>query len=214
MKRHTSFLLSFVLFTVALHAQSMVEPGGKELNTAYFKPRNIFQKLTWLDKDGRVVGLATLNCITRIDTVKGKLMYFQIRNDGKKDSTIAEWPTLAPIYTSETSSAGKIVFDHHQKDSVAYFDDFLSDYLIGALPLKPGYKGRFIVCGDHKSVVTIKDVFTDVLPSGNAQPIQVWLVQANFAGFDVLYWIDKTSGDMLKSLFQFQDGSMFMKSKI
>lgn len=214
MKLRYSLLLSFVLITVALHAQEIIEPGGKSLNTAYFKPRVLFQKLTWLDKDGKIVGLATLNCITRIDSVNKKLIYFQIRNDGKKDSTIAEWPTLEPIYTSETSSTGKLVFDHHKKDSVAYFDDFLSDYMIGALPLKPGYKAKFVVCSDHKSVVTIKDVFTDVLPSGNAQPIEVWLVQANFAGFEVLYWIDKTSGDMLKSLFQFQDGSMFMKSKI
>jgi len=54
------------------HSQDLIEPGGKGFSEAWFRPRSAFQKLTWLDKDGKMLGMATLHCITRIDSSAGR----------------------------------------------------------------------------------------------------------------------------------------------
>jgi len=46
-------LLSLVTTLLAFffcQSQDLIEPGGKGFNAAWFKPRNIFEKLTWMDK--------------------------------------------------------------------------------------------------------------------------------------------------------------------
>ena len=226
-------ILSALSF-VSTHAQEKIEPGSNTLNQSYLKPRNIFQKLSWFDKDGVLTNQAVLNCITKVDTINKKLIYLQIRNDGKKDSTIAEWPTLKAIYTSTVAGNKTFVYEHHEGRNVKnittsngrvesdtsftvaspYFDSYLTDYLIGALPLKPGYHGQFRIGVPGTAAVTIKDVFVDVITSANSQPIQAYVVQVDYNGYNVTYWIDKASGEMLKSIFLAANGSIFMKSKV
>ncbi|MBS1605252.1 MAG: hypothetical protein JST42_21490, partial [Bacteroidetes bacterium] len=188
--------------------------------------------LSWFDKGGVLTHQATLNCVTRIDTTNRKLIYLQIRNDGKKDSTIVEWPTLKPIYTATFAGAKVFVYDYRGGDRVKntvsqngrvesdtsfaiaapYFDSYLTDDLFGALPLRPGYQGAFRI--GSNGTVTIKDVFTDVLGSGNGSTVQAFVAVVDYNGYKVTYWIDKSSGELLKSIYQGPDGSIFMKSKI
>jgi hypothetical protein len=229
------FALPFLIFTVAfVHAQETVEPGSKALNQAYFKPASIFQKLSWIDKDGVVTRQATLNCITRIDSANMRLIYLQLRNDGKKDSTIVEWPSLKPLYTATFVGSKEFIYDyrggntvkntttqngHVEKDTSftiqsPYFDSYLTDYLFGALPLKPGYHGQFKIGSGASAVVSIRDVFTDVLTTGTTSTLQAYVVIVDYNGYKVTYWLDKVSGEMLKSIYQGADGSIFMKSRI
>jgi len=196
------------------HGQNLITSGSKDFNKAFFKSRSVFQKLTWLDKDGKMVGMATLHCITRIDSAGGKLIYLQLRSDGKKDSTIVDWPSLHPLYTSSSVSGTSTVYDHRHQDVEGCFDDYMGDNLLGAIPLRPGYRCKFHVCGQDISTVTIDDVYKDVLPSGNGQPLAVYIVRVNYSGFETLYWIDPANGDLLKSVYTYKDGSVFMKSKI
>jgi hypothetical protein len=215
MKTPAIILFTLLYFFTARAQEETVFPGSGSLNLDYFKPRSTFQKLTWLDKEGKLQSIATLHCITRIDSVAGKLIYLQLRNDGKRDSTIAEWPSLRPIYTSSTAGGETLaVYDHNGQDLTQCFDDFLGDYLIGALPLKPGYHGRFFACGHDRVSVQIKEVRKDVLTSGNGQPLAVHLVLVNYNGYDTTYWIDPSTGEILKFIFTGKDGSVFMKSKI
>jgi len=215
-------------------AQEKIEPGSKNINLAYFKPGSNFQKLSWFDKEGVLTHQATLNCVTRIDSVNKKLIYLQIRNDGKKDSTIVEWPTLKPIYTATFAGSKVLVYDYRGGEKVkntvtqngrvesdtsysvvaAYFDSYLTDYLFGALPLKPGYQGQFRIGSGGNGMVSIKDVFTDVLSAGNFAAVQAYVAIVDYNGYKVTYWIDKVSGEMLKSIYQGPDGSIFMKSRI
>jgi len=224
----------FMLPLVGVLAQGKIEPGGKEINQTYFRPGSIFQKLSWFDKGGVLMRQATLNCITRIDTTNRKLIYLQIRNDGKKDSTIVEWPTLKPIYTETFAGTKEFVYDYRGGERVKntvtqngrvesdtsftimepYFDSYLTDYLFGALPLKPGYHGQFRIGSGGNGMVTITTIFTDVLSSGNGVPVQAYVAMVDYNGYSVTYWIDKGSGEMLKSIYQGPDGSIFMKSKI
>jgi hypothetical protein len=189
-----------------------------------------------MNKEGKVYAQATLNCITRIDSVNKKLTYLQIRNDGKKDSTSAEWPSLKPLYTSTTYPAGKQVYDYREGQAARFttiangktiqdtsftllsghfFDGFLTDYLLGALPLKAGYQARFQTCSGVKSAtLAIKQVLMDVLVLGDGHLIQVFSVTLDYDGFTVLYSIDKSTGDLLRSVVQTPDGGLFIKSKI
>jgi hypothetical protein len=215
MKAIVLLLFTSLHFLTARAQEDTIRPGSSSINLNYFRPRSTFQKLTWLDKDGRLLRIATLNCITRIDSTAGKLIYLQLRNDGKRDSTISDWPSLQPIYTSSTAGAKTLaVYDHKGQDLAQCFDDFLGDYLLGALPLKPGYHAQFFACGHDRVTVQIKDVRRDVFTSGNGQPLAVNLVLVNYNGYDTTYWIDPSTGEILKFIFTGKDGSVFMKSKI
>jgi hypothetical protein len=213
-------------------AQDTITPGSSSINQQYLRSRSVFQKLSWFDSTGRLVGQATLNLITRIDSINKKLIFLQIRHDGKKDSTIAEWPSLRPIYTSTTTKNQVLVFDYHEGSTARtsiikdgkkgpdstytipypYFDDYLTEYLYGALPLKPGYHAQFTASSGAS--VRIKDVCTDILISGDAHTIQTYLVQVEYASSKSLYWIDKSSGEIVKAVYQLPQGYMFMKSRI
>ena len=215
-------------------AQETIEPGSKSLNQAYFKPASVFQKLSWIDKDGVITHQATLNCVTRIDSANKRLIYLQLRNDGKKDSTIVDWPSLKPIYTATFVGNKEFIYDyrggsavkntttqsgHVEKDTSftvlsPYFDSYLTDYLFGALPLKPGYHGQFRIGSGASATVSVRDVFTDVLSTGNAATLQAYVVVVDYNGYKVTYWIDKATATMLKSIYQGPDGSIFMKSSI
>jgi hypothetical protein len=215
-------------------AQDTIEPGSKSINRQYLQPRNVFEKLSWFDSSGNLVRQRVLNLVTRIDSANGKLIFLQIRNDGYKDSTITEWPSLKPVYTEENLWGALSDFDHRAGNNIrlskskngkteldtsitvsAHFDGFLTDYLLGALPLKPGYHGRFVLGSGHVSIVTIKDVYIDELIAGDGHAIQANMVLVDFNNkVKMMYWFDKSTGEMLKSIIRSDDGSVFMKSKI
>jgi len=227
----------FLLLPAGLTAaaqEATVHVGSPEINRDYLVNRSVFQRLSWIDGSGRLIGSATLNCVTWIDSVKKRLIYLQLRNDGKRDSTVSQWPDLKPIYTSETAGAhkdsydyrsgngvrvlstnnGEVVVDSTAQLSAGAFDSFLTDYLIGALPLKVGYTTEFKTNSGSAYNVRIKQVMNDMLFSPNGQPVPIWLVQVNSNGYEILYWVDKTTHEMLKSVVTMPNGGVFMKSKI
>jgi hypothetical protein len=214
--------------------QDMIEPGSTSINPAYLKPRNIFEKLSWFDSTGKLVRQRVLNLVTKIDSVHKKLIFLQIRNDGYKDSTIAEWPTLKPIYTEEdqfgtitsydhsggnvvkvvVTKNGKKISDTSIAVNTPYIDGFLSDYVYGSLPLKPGYRGQVMLGSGHVSKVILREVHTDVLITGEGNTIQANLVIIDFPHSTALFWFDTSTGEILKSVYRGDDGSVFMKSRI
>ncbi len=235
MKYSMLFITLFVLPFVSM-AQEPVNPGSGIINMSVFRPGAHLIKLIWIDKDGKVTKEATLMCITRIDSVKKRLTYLQIRNDGKKDSTVSEWPSLKPIFSSSVYQNQIVVFNYTNdghvleakttdrygvvKKDTTYkiekvcFDSYLTDYLVGALPLKPGYTGKFIASAGVPYIMGITQVSTDVMNSESGFVRQAYLVNVDYNGYKVLYWIDKNSGEMIKFIAQQPDGSIFMKSKI
>ena len=59
MKKICSLILVSLFFITSkgqMTTQDNIEPGRKTLNINYFRPRSVFQKLTWLDKEGRLRG--------------------------------------------------------------------------------------------------------------------------------------------------------------
>jgi hypothetical protein len=230
-----SLVVTVTLFcSHAIAQEATVHVGSPEINRDYLVNRNVFQRLSWIDASGRLIGSATLNCVTWVDSVKKRLIYLQLRNDGKRDSTISQWPDLKPIYTSETAGAHKDSYDYQSGNGVRVlttnngkvlvdstaqlpagsFDSFLTDYLIGALPLKVGYTAEFNTNSGGSYNVRIKQVMNDMLFSPNGQPVPIWLVQVNSNGYEILYWVDKTTHEMLKSVVTMPNGGVFMKSKI
>jgi hypothetical protein len=244
--KKTKFLLTILLcifafaFTraqgIQAHVQDpdIIEPGSKSISQAYLKPRNIFEKLSWFDSTGKLVRQRVLNLVTRVDSAHNKLIFLQIRNDGYRDSTIAEWPSLKPVYTEENvfgtitsydysgekikivdAKDGKKISDTSITPNAAYFDGFLSDYLYGALPLKPGYRAQMTFGGDRMTKVTLREIHTDVLITGEGNIIQANLVIIDFSTtYSALFWFDISTGEMLKSIYRSSDGSIFMKSRV
>lgn len=237
------FLFLFLLASSNALAQTqaveppLIAPDGKTLEASYFKPKSLFYKLSWLDKDGKITREAVLNNVAEIDEAQKHLTYRQIRNDGKEDVSLAELPTLKPIRVSSVSkrqiikydysggqdlkiyieNEGKVDFDGNFKMPRQYFDGFLSEYLLGALPLKPGFTGQFdIYHGGKKKDATlfIKKVMKDVLASNDGKFIPVYLVFVQGDKSEIVYTIDAQSREMFKSAVSLPDGSMFVKTKI
>jgi hypothetical protein len=149
-------LTCITIMPLTLMAQTTINPGDTTIHYQYLKNQNVFHKLCWLDKNGKVVQEAVLNLITRIDTVKHTLTYIQLRNDAKKDSSVSTYPGLKPLYllsragtdiTRYDYSEGRDIKIHTEQkgkanyDGVftmpdAYFDSFLSEYILGALPIE------------------------------------------------------------------------------
>ncbi len=110
---------------------------------------------------------------------------------------------------------GKKESDSTYSAKSPYVDGFLTDYLLGALPLKPGYHCRFTMASSRSTaIVTVKEVYTDVLTAGDGHPVEANIVFVDFNGHNVIYWIDKSSGEILKSIYRTTEGNLFMKSKI
>jgi hypothetical protein len=232
-------LLSTLICVLAIacaKAQDMIEPGSKSINPQYLQPRNVFEKLSSFDSTGKLTGQGTLNLVTRIDSNRRTLTYLQIRNDGKKDSTVMEWPSLRPLYSETFSHGREFIFDYRagattrvsvvnngKKESdttyafkFPFFDFTVVDYLLGSLPLQPGYHGSFkLVAGGSDSVTAVvKDVFADMLLSGDGHAVLVNLVLVEYNGLRMLYWIDKATGEILKSVFQTGERNIIVKAKI
>jgi hypothetical protein len=224
-----------IYFPLIAQGQTVLTPDLSAFNPKYFKNQSIFQKLTWMDKDGKVIREVTLNLITRIDTVNKKIIHLQIRNDGKKDSTICELGSLKPIYTSSISKTQKFFYDYRGGMDVSiientgkgdvkfnykmpspYFDGFLSEYLIGALPLKKGYSAQFeFYRTDTKSngSTKINRVYDDVIKNGNEiQP--AYVLEMETGNFTYLIWVDQKSNQILKSVFSLPNGGYFLKQRI
>lgn len=178
-----------------------------------------------------------MNTVTEIDEKQKHLTYRQIRNDGKEDVSIVEFPTLKPIHVSSVSKHQKVVYDYSGGQDLKiyienegkvdfggnfnmprqYFDGFFSEYLLGALPLKPGFTGQFdIYHGGKKTEATlfIKKVMKDVLASNDGKFIPVYLVFVQSDKSEIVYSIDIPSRQILKSVVSLPDGSMFVKTLI
>ncbi len=233
-------IICIIIVTVAAHsiapAQSVLTPDPSTFNQKYFKNQSIFQKLTWIDKDGKILREATLNLVTRIDTVNNnKLIHLQIRNDGKKDSTICELGSLKPIYTSSISKTQKFFYDYrggmevfiientgkgdvksNYKMPSPYFDGFITEYLIGALPLKKGYSAQFEFCRTDtksKGSTKINRVYDDIIT--NASDIRTaYVLEMESGNFTYLIWVDQKSNQILKAVFSLPNGGYFLKQRI
>jgi hypothetical protein len=218
------------------YAQTQLTPTAATFNQRYFRPRNVFQKLTWLDKDGKVLAERMLNLVTRVDSVQHRLVFLQLRNDGKRDSSVAELPTLRPIYVSSQGKGQKTVYDYRDGQTIKasteeqgkpkvteaftmpnpYFDGFLSEYLIGALPLQPGYTAQFdIYRGDlHKNgAVQLKNISTDFIADAAGHLHRVLRVLINSGSNEAQYWIDPGTGELLKMITPLPTGGFFIKTK-
>ncbi|MDB5152763.1 MAG: hypothetical protein JWR54_1514, partial [Mucilaginibacter sp.] len=59
------------------------------------------------------------------------------------------------------------------------FDSYLTDDLVGALPLKPGYTGKFIASAGVPYIMGITQVSTDVMNSEFGFARQAYLVNVD-----------------------------------
>jgi hypothetical protein len=233
-------LLTGIIFTLINQlsiAQTNIAPGDTAIHYQYLKSRNVFQKLSWLNKDGQIMREAVLNLVTRIDTVKHTITHLQIRNDAKKDSSVSTYPGLKPLYLLSLAAKskteydyragtivkvhdeqnGKVTFDGSATLTYDYFDPFLSEFIISGLPLEKLKPIKFnIFKGDTRTIgsIEISKILPDVilLPNGNTTP--VFVLNMKSGPYEYLVYVDKRSRQMLKTVFGLPNGGYFIKALI
>ena len=218
-------------------AQTTITPGDTAIHYQYLKSRSVFQKLSWLNSDGRIVQEAVLNLVTRVDTVKHTITHLQIRNDAKKDSSVSTYPGLKPLYLLSLAAKNKTEYDYHagttvkvhdeQNGKVAfdgvvtvtdtYFDSFLSEFMLSGLPLEKLKPIKFnIFKGDTRTIgsIEISKILPDVilLPNGNSTP--VFILTMKSGPYEYLVYVDKRSRQVLKTVFGLPNGGYFIKALI
>lgn len=240
MKKITLFyLLSFCIINTSgsqpKESFSIVENFKKDL----IKPYTAYYKIIWVTPAGTQE--AILKDVIRLDSISKTITRLQVRFDGKIDSSVTNLVTLQPIYTlsgnskfasleSYTYSENEVVViqkkagmaDQLSKHAMQgrYFDGFLSEYLLGLLPLSEGYTTRIPVYSLQKkgiAYISITDVKQDVFIGDDAKAKLVYLVTTQLdenpasKGF---YWIEKETGQLLKVLFQLPGQGAFVKYRI
>jgi hypothetical protein len=230
-------LTSITIMPLTLIAQNTINPGDTTIHYQYLKNQNVFHKLCWLDKNGKVIQEAVLNLITRIDTVKHTLTYIQLRNDAKKDSSVSTYPGLKPLYLLSRAGTDITRYDYSEGHDIkvhteqkgkanydgvftmpdAYFDSFLCEYILGALPIEKLKPLQFEVYqGDTKKegIIQITKIMTDVflMPNGNNTP--VFVLNMKNGVYEFLVYVDQRSRQVLKTVFALPRGGYFTKSLI
>ncbi|HEY0744413.1 MAG TPA: hypothetical protein VGD40_23265 [Chryseosolibacter sp.] len=196
------------------------------------KSREGFYKISWVTS--KTTREATLKDVIRVDSIKGTITHLQIRNDNKVDSSVASLSTLAPIFTSTKSKTSESTFifganrisyiirnagvaaeTGEDKVSENYFDPFFGEYLIGHLPLKPGYKASLPFYTAKKGVTfwEILDVSLDALPSPDGKLTLLTMLKINVGGVSGTIWVDLSAREVIKVVYPIPDG-VFIKHKI
>jgi hypothetical protein len=96
-----------------------------------------------------------LNIVTRIDTVKHIITFLQMRNDSKKDSSVSAYPGLIPLslvskgnsfnnrydyypdgVSVHAEKKGQLVIEGRKPVKKGYFDSYMSELILSALPVE------------------------------------------------------------------------------
>jgi len=229
-------LTCITIMPLTLMAQNTINPGDTTIHHQYLKNQSVFHKLCWLDKNGKVLQEAVLNLVTRIDTVKHTITHIQLRNDAKKDSSVSTYPGLKPLYLLSRTGADITRYDYseghnikihtQQKGKVydgvftmphAYFDSFLSEFILGALPIEKLKPLQFEVYqNDTKKngVIEITKILTDVLLTFNGNNTPVYVLNMKSGAYEFVVYVDQRSRQVLKTVFALPGGGYFTKSLI
>lgn len=231
----TTIVLPLVLLVnQSANCQLAFSPGDTALHYGYIKDANVFQKLVWMDSTGAITHTAILNLVTRIDTIQHTVTYLQIRNDGKRDSSVSSYPNLEPIYLSTKGNLfmetydyhikgvisvhqeknGKVTYDGKEKLASNYFESYLGDLVMTTLPVEKKtplkyffYNTTLRQLGSYEVTKINQDVILG--PKGVTIPIYVLNVSTGKNEF--LVYIDRKSHQVMKTVFVAENGSSFVK---
>lgn len=217
-------------------AQTTILPGDTALHYNYLKNRYLFHKISWVDKNNQTIGEAVLNLVTRIDTVKHTITYLQIRNDGKKDSSVSVFPGLTPIslvskgndfknkydyheddVVIHAEKNGKIVFDGKQSVKKGYFDSYFTELILSALPVEKLQPLQFYIFDENKhekSIIEITKISLDLISEPNGKNTAIYILNVRSGAFDFLVFMDKASRQVIKTVYRLDTGGYFVKEKI
>jgi hypothetical protein len=190
-----------------------------------------------VDKNNTVSREAVLNMVTKIDTVKHTVTLLQIRNDGKKDSSVSVYPGLIPIslvskgdnfkneyyyheegvVTVHSEKDGKSTFDGRQPVTKGYFDSYLSELILSAMPVENLRPFQFYVFDENKrdkSLLEITKISLDIIIGPNGHNTPIFVLNVKLGPFEFLVYMDRASRQILKTVYGLPLGGYFVKSLI
>lgn len=234
----TLFMLFCLLITRGISvAQTTFLPGDTAIHYQYLKNRSVFHKLLWVDKNNMVSREAALNMVTKIDTAKRTITLLQIRNDGKKDSSVSVYPGLMPIslvskgdnfknrydyhedgiVTVHTEKDGKSTFDGRRPVTKGYFDSYLSELILSTMPVENLKPFQFYVFDENKrdkSLIEITKISLDIITGPNGHNTPIFVLNVKSGPFEFLVYMDRVSRQILKTVYSLPPGGYFVKSLI
>lgn len=242
MKSHDHGKMALLLFCLLTKqavsvAQTTILPGDTAIHYQYLKNRSVFHKLLWLDKNNTISREAALNLVTKIDTVKHTITHLQIRNDGKKDSSVSSYPGLSPISLVSKGDNFKNIYDYHDNGVVAvhaekngapsfdgkvpvgqgYFDSYLSELVLSVMPVEKLKPFQFYIFDENKrdiSLIEVTKISLDVITGPNEHNTPIFVLNVKSGPFEFLVYMDRESKQILKTVYGLNTGGYFVKSLI
>ncbi|MDB5286018.1 MAG: hypothetical protein JWR05_967 [Mucilaginibacter sp.] len=229
-------LFCFLITESISFAQTTIFPADTAIHYQYLKNNSLFHKISWVDKSNQTTREAVLNLVTRIDSIKHTITYLQIRNDGKKDSSVSVFPGLIPIslvskgndfknkydyyedrVVVHAEKKGQPTFDGRKSVKKGYFDSYLSELILSTLPVEKLQPLQFYVFDENKrdrSLIEITKINLDVIAGPNGHNTPIYILNVKSGAFDFLVFLDKATRQMIKTVYGLNTGGYFVKEKI
>lgn len=228
-----------IVIMLQANAQVSLMPGDKSFDKKII--RNTHFEMAYSSVSGRqttVISAFEVNILVSTKTVS---VYTQISLPGLAtvwtDTTIAELPTLKPVYRSSDNSDkhyyinyGNTIKGYYldkrtgkgnrikESSTGGFFDSFIYPYLLGALPLTSGYKAVLPVYeykpGAQRTIsfTLITEVKSSMYSSSMTGEHAVWQVSVLEEGTNVKYeyYIDKESRKLWKTEILAANGKRYL----
>lgn len=238
--RKILMMMSVCVAGLAGKAQQTVVPGDKNIRYDLIKAGAEKCRFMTIDSTGKVLTESTVINMYSVDSASNRFIKTQFRMVGKQgtlvDSTVAELSTLKPIRMSMNTTPflmtmhldfndkdvhakakrGKANTDTVHKMSSPYFDSNLFDYFVGLLKYQPGASYQFNMYtfelnGDDPFTLTC--VGEETIADGKNNQVPVYHIEASsksMRGMKVQYWIEKSTGSVVKNTFKIGGGRTFI----
>ncbi|MCW3118248.1 MAG: hypothetical protein JWM28_2330 [Chitinophagaceae bacterium] len=238
LKLKTPLLILFCLLSAESisFAQTIIFPGDTAIHNQYLKNYSLFHKISWVDKNNQTTREAVLNLVTRVDSIKHTITYLQIRNDGKKDSSVSVFPGLMPIsvvskgndfknkydYSEDgvvvhSEKKGQPAFDGRKPVKKGYFDSYLNELILSTLPVEKLQPLQFYVFDENKpegSLIEITKISLDLIVGPNGHNTPIYILNVKSGALDFLVFMDKATRQVIKTVYGSNTSGYFVKEKI
>jgi hypothetical protein len=227
-------LLLFLLVTISVHAQTIIQPGDKRIHAEWLKPSHDFYRTVVLDSAGHVKYDFVMDDFTTIDSATGRIIFARSRQvppgQFSTDTSITDL-SLRPLRMHEIHYQRDVNIEMSFADTLAtvritrkgtpssntypmkkgYFEDNMIEYIFGYLDLQKGVV--YTLDNFNKDApapsdpITLEYVFDDTWFVAADQQVPCMMIRFTHGAATGYIWIDKRTRQMLKQAARFKNGS-------
>jgi hypothetical protein len=230
-------IVSLLLVSIAVHAQTTVRPGDRILRQDLLQPSHDFYQVIVTDTTGAVRYEFVNDDVIRVDSVQRRIIFVRNRQEPvgnfSTDTSITDL-SFRPIRMHEIHFQQNISFEMMFGDTLAtvashkggvtsfktypmktgYFEDNMIEYIIGYLELKKGV--QYVLDDFNKDAIApsnpymIEYAFDDIwqLHAGYRVNCKVFhYMHGLYPGY---VWVDKRTGQMVREVGTYRGGTFVL----